>query len=246
MTPVDDRLTARALTKRFGAVTAARSVDLSVRRGETVGLFGRSGSGKSTIFQVLAGSMVADGGSLFLNGVDITPLDLDKRARLGIGYVPQSPQLFSGMTVEENLLIATEHREPDPKRRLANLERLLKAYGLTRWRNQKIAALSGGERRQCELAFVMATRPRFLLLDEPLTGLDPIVSATVKKRIGWVAASGVGVLVTDHKVRDALSMVDRAYVIEKGEIIASGTARDLVANDRVRAAYLGADFHAEL
>lgn len=242
MTVAGDTLSAVALTKRFGAVTAARNVDLTVRRGETVGLFGRSGSGKSTIFQMLAGTIAGDGGSVFLDGIDVTSLDLDKRSRLGIGYLPQSPQLFTGLTVEANLLITTEHREPDRARRRRTIERLLEAYGLAPWRRRKVAALSGGERRQCELAFVMATQPRFLLLDEPLTGLDPLVSAVMKKRIGRLAAAGIGVLVTDHKVREALSMVDRAHVIDQGEIIASGVPRELVADDRVRAAYLGYDF----
>jgi lipopolysaccharide export system ATP-binding protein len=242
MTAAANALVVANLSKWFNGLAVARDVNLVVRAGEAVGLLGRSGAGKSTVFGAIAGALVPDGGRILLDGRDIGPLEVDKRAQLGVGYIPQAPQLFSELTVEQNLLIAIEHRERDRAARRRLIEELLAAYGLAGWRNRRLTALSGGERRQCEIAFVMSTRPRFMLLDEPFTGLDPIVSAAVRTRIGGMKAMGLGILVTDHKVRDALSLVDRAYIIDGGEIVASGTPAELVADERVRVAYLGTGF----
>ncbi|MBN9034619.1 MAG: LPS export ABC transporter ATP-binding protein [Rhizobiales bacterium] len=230
------------LGKQYDGVTVARNIHIAVRPGEAVGLFGRSGSGKSTIFGMMAGTLGPDAGRVVLDGADIGGLDVDKRARLGVGYIPQAPELFSELTVADNLRIAIEERVRGRTARRAAIDALIEAYGLGRWRDRRLSALSGGERRQCEIAFVMSTRPRFMLLDEPFTGLDPIVSETVRRRIARMTQAGIGVLVTDHKVREALTLVDRAYIIDDGEIIAEGRPAELTANDRVRAVYLGFGF----
>lgn len=237
-----DGLGAVGLGKQYDGVTVARNIHIAVRPGEVVGLFGRSGSGKSTIFGMMAGTLGPDVGRVVLDGADIGGLDVDKRARLGVGYIPQAPELFSELTVADNLQIAIEERVRGRAARRAAIDALIEAYGLDRWRDRRLSALSGGERRQCEIAFVMSTRPRFMLLDEPFTGLDPIVSETVRRRIARMSKAGIGVLVTDHKVREALALVDRAYIIDDGEIIAEGRPGELTANDRVRAVYLGFGF----
>ena len=230
------------LGKQYDGVTVARNIHIAVRAGEIVGLFGRSGSGKSTIFGMMAGTLPPDAGRVVLDDADIGILDVDKRARLGVGYIPQSPELFSELTVAENLQIAIEERVRGRADRRAAVDELIAAYGLGRWRDRRVSALSGGERRQCEIAFVMSTQPRFMLLDEPFTGLDPIVSETVRSRIARMTQNGIGVLMTDHKVREALPLVDRAYIIDDGEIIAEGRPGELTVNDRVRAVYLGFGF----
>jgi len=235
-------LGAIGLGKQYSGVTVARNINIAVRAGEVVGLFGRSGSGKSTIFGMMAGTLGSDAGRVVLDGAEIGALDIDKRARLGIGYIPQAPELFSELTVADNLQIAIEERVRGRAARRAAIDALVAAYGLGRWRDRRVSALSGGERRQCEIAFVMSTQPRFMLLDEPFTGLDPIISETVRGRIARMAQAGIGVLVTDHKVREALPLVDRAYIIDDGEIIAEGRPGELTANDRVRAVYLGFGF----
>jgi lipopolysaccharide export system ATP-binding protein len=235
-------LGAVGLGKQYDGMTVARNIRIAVRPGEAVGLFGRSGSGKSTIFGMMAGTLRPDAGHVVLDGADIGGLDVDKRARMGVGYIPQAPDLFSELTVADNLHIAIEGRVRGRASRRAAVDALIDAYDLGRWRDRRLSALSGGERKQCEIAFVMSTRPRFMLLDEPFTGLDPIISEKVRGRIARMAQAGIGVLVTDHKVREALPMVHRAYIIDDGEIIAEGRPGELTANDRVRAVYLGFGF----
>lgn len=228
------------LRKSFSAREVVAGVDLGVRAGEIVGLLGPSGSGKSTTFNMIAGTLRPDAGSILLDGHDVTGAGIDVRARLGLGYVPQSPVLFPRLSTQDNLRIAIETGGAAPVEPF--LTALCRAFALEDVRRTRLAHLSGGQRRRVEIAFALCGRPRFLLLDEPFAGLDPIVSDQLSGLVARLAGLGMGIVVTDHNVRYALKLVRRAYVIDGGQIIAAGGAADIVDSERVRRRFLGTDF----
>lgn len=216
-------------------------IDFSLRRGEIVGLLGPTGSGKSTCFKVLMGIVRPDRGRVSLFGRDITALGIDGRARLGLGYVPQSPELFERLSVELNLRIALDARAGRNSRTTAFLDGLIVSFGLETVRNRSVSFLSGGQRRLVEIAYAVCALPKFLLLDEPFTGLDPIVVERIAAHIRSLARAGVGVVITDHKARLTLSLAKRALVISNGLIIADGPPEDVARDARVREVFLGED-----
>ena len=235
-------LTAERLQMRYSHRMVVNDVSITVRRGEVVGLFGPSGSGKSTIFKIIIGASKPAAGRVLLAGQDLSGLPIDARARLGLGYVPQNPQLFGGLTVGQNIAIAVEANEADPGRREAFIHTLCRAFDLEALRHSRLAALSGGERKRCEIAFALAARPRFLLLDEPLAGLDPLASDEVLRMLARFSSQGMGILLTEHKVRSALSVVDRSYVVNQGSVIAEGLTQEIIESESVRTSFLGTDF----
>lgn len=235
-------LSAIGLRKSYGAREVVSGVDIAIQPGEVVGLLGASGSGKSTIFNLLTGVTRPEAGTVLLYERDITAAGLDARARLGLGYVPQSPNLFAELTAEQNLRIAIEARALNAAFSEQLLSAICRAFGLEALRKLRLANLSGGQRRRVEIAYALCGQPRILLLDEPFAGLDPIVTAKLSADITRLAGLGIGVLVTDHKVRDALALVQRAYVIDRGSIIASGCAADIIRSPTVRSVFLGSTF----
>lgn len=239
--PTADSLRAGGLCKSFAEREVVTGVDLDVRPGEIVGLLGPSGSGKSTIFNMLAGVVRPDAGAVVLDKRDVTGAGIDVRARLGLGYVPQSPALFPHLTAQDNLKIAIEASGMAASME-AFLATLCRAFSLEEARGTRLANLSGGQRRRVEIAIALCSRPRFLLLDEPFAGLDPIVSDQLAALVARLARLGMGIIVTDHNVRYALKLVQRAYVIDDGRIIAAGSATDIVGSRQVRQRFLGMDF----
>ncbi len=228
--------------KRFRKRPVVRDVSISVQRGEAVGLLGPNGAGKTTCFYIITGLITPDSGSVSLDGHDLTSLPMYRRARLGIGYLPQEASIFRGMTVEQNIRATVEVTEPDRSRREAMIEDLLAEFSITHLRRTPALALSGGERRRVEIARALACRPHFILLDEPLAGIDPIAVADIRQLIGHLKDRGIGVLITDHNVRETLEVVDRAYIIHEGVVLMSGRPDEIVANDEVRRVYLGERF----
>jgi lipopolysaccharide export system ATP-binding protein len=235
-------LFARHLAKSYVDYPVVGDVSLFVRRAETVALLGPGGAGKSTVFRLLIGILQPDAGRIFLEGVDITEIPVYERARRGLSYLPQEPSVIRTLTVEQNLLFALEAREPDAARRHAIVDELLIIFGIQDVRATRAGRISGGERRRCEIARTMAGRPKFVLLDEPFAGLDPLGITDMRAAIGLLTKHGVGVLITDHNIRDTLSFVDRAYIIDSGRILMEGSASEVIANPEVRRAYLGAGF----
>ncbi|AVO43769.1 LPS export ABC transporter ATP-binding protein [Phreatobacter cathodiphilus] len=235
-------LIARRLTKAHDGRPTVRGVDLALRRGEVVGLLGPNGAGKTTTFSMIAGMQVPDSGVVMLDDKNITRLPLFMRARMGLGYLPQEASIFRGSSVEDNILIVLESLIADRKALRARLDGLLEEFGITHVRRSKAGALSGGERRRLEIARTLASDPSFILLDEPFAGVDPIAVTEVRILVRKLSARGIGVLVTDHNVRETLSLVDRAYILDGGLILASGSVEHIVADPRVKAVYLGADF----
>jgi lipopolysaccharide export system ATP-binding protein len=238
----DSGLEAVRLDKRYNRRPVVRDLSLSLRRGEVVGLLGPNGAGKTTTFHILCGLISADSGAVLLDGRDITRLPMFRRARLGIGYLPQESSVFRGLSVADNLRAVLELTEPDRAEREAMIAALLEEFDLTRLGDTPAAALSGGERRRVEIARALAARPHFILLDEPLAGVDPIAVAEMRGLIGALCERGIGVLITDHKVRETLELVDRAYVLHEGAVLAAGPPGELVADERVIETYLGRDF----
>jgi lipopolysaccharide export system ATP-binding protein len=237
-----DGLAARGIGKRFRQRPVLRDVSLHVRRGEAVGLLGPNGAGKTTCFYVMTGLLQADGGTIVLDGHDITPLPMYRRARLGVGYLPQEASIFRGMSVEENIRAILEIAEPVRHRRAAVLDELLAEFSLTHLRRTPALALSGGERRRVEIARALASSPSFVLLDEPLAGIDPIAVGEIRDLIAQLKHRGIGVLITDHNVRDTLGMVDRAYILHEGQVMMEGPPHEIVADEGVRRVYLGQRF----
>jgi lipopolysaccharide export system ATP-binding protein len=235
-------LEVRNLGKRFKARLVLRDVDLRVRRGEAVGLLGPNGAGKTTCFYLITGLLQADQGTVCLDGRDITDLQMYQRARLGIGYLPQEASIFRGLTVEANIRAVLELVEPDAARRAAELERLLAEFSLTHLRRAPALELSGGERRRVEIARALASHPSFILLDEPLAGIDPINVNDIRNLVAHLKHRGLGVLITDHNVRDTLDIIDRAYILHEGHVLKEGTPAEIVADERVRRVYLGERF----
>jgi lipopolysaccharide export system ATP-binding protein len=238
----DDGLVAMGLRKSFGRRPVVRGVNLSVRRGEAVGLLGPNGAGKTTVFYMITGLIAADQGTISLDGTDITALPMYQRARLGIGYLPQESSIFRGLTVEDNIRAVLELIEPSRKRRESELRELLDEFSVSHLRHSPAVALSGGERRRVEIARALATRPQFMLLDEPFAGIDPIAIGDIRQLVRQLTARGIGVLITDHNVRETLELIDRALIIHEGEVLTEGTPTEIVNNADVRRFYLGEGF----
>ncbi|HVZ67822.1 MAG TPA: LPS export ABC transporter ATP-binding protein [Rhizomicrobium sp.] len=228
--------------KSFRKRPVVRSVSLSLRRGEVVGLLGPNGAGKTTCFYMISGLIPADTGTIEVDGHDVTHLPMYRRARLGIGYLPQEASIFRGLTAEENIRATAELIEQDPGRLESMVEELLAEFGLTHVRHTPAIALSGGERRRVEIARALATHPSYILLDEPLAGIDPIAVGEIRDLVKHLKDRGIGVLITDHNVRDALEMIDRAYIIHEGHVLKEGLPSDIVGDRDVRRVYLGERF----
>jgi lipopolysaccharide export system ATP-binding protein len=237
-----DYLAAFELEKRFGTRQVVRGASLYVRRGEAVGLLGPNGAGKTTVFYMITGLIKADRGLIELEGHNITPLPMYQRARLGIGYLPQEASIFRGLNVEDNIRAVLEVVEPDRKRREDDLNALLEEFHITKLRKTPSIALSGGERRRVEIARALASRPSFMLLDEPFAGIDPIAVGDIQKLVRHLTNRGIGVLITDHNVRETLGLTDRAYIIYAGEVLMEGHPDEIVNNPEVRRLYLGEEF----
>ena len=235
-------LAARMICKAYRGRQVVREVSLNVRRGEAVGLLGANGAGKTTAFYMITGLVKADRGAILFDGHDITHLPMYRRARLGIGYLPQEASIFRGLTVEQNILAVLEVTEPNRRKRYDELDRLLEEFHIASLRKAPAIALSGGERRRCEIARALAGRPSFMLLDEPFAGIDPIAVGDIQALVRHLTARGIGVLITDHNVRETLGLIDRAYIIHAGEVLTHGRAEEVVANADVRRLYLGEGF----
>ena len=235
-------LVATNLGKRFRKRPVVRNVSLSVQRGEAVGLLGPNGAGKTTCFYLIVGLVRPDYGRISLDGADITTLPMCRRARLGLGYLPQEASIFRGLTVEENIRAVLEVAEPDRDRREAMLDELLAEFSISHLRRTPSLALSGGERRRVEIARALATHPNFILLDEPLAGIDPIAVAEIRDLVAHLKDREIGVLITDHNVRETLEIIDRAYILHDGQVMMEGKPQDIVAHDGVRRVYLGERF----
>jgi lipopolysaccharide export system ATP-binding protein len=235
-------LAIHGVEKSFGGRKVVKGVTLYVRRGEAVGLLGPNGAGKTTVFYMITGLIKADRGRIELDGYDVTSLPMYQRARLGIGYLPQEASIFRGLNVEENIRSVLEVVEPDRRRREADLNALLEEFNIARLRKTPTIALSGGERRRVEIARALATRPSYMLLDEPFAGIDPIAVGDIQTLVRHLTNRGIGVLITDHNVRETLGLTDRAYIIYSGEVLMEGRADDIVNNPDVRRLYLGEEF----
>ena len=236
------RLTVSNVVKSFKKRTVVRGVSLELNRGEAVGLLGPNGAGKTTVFYMITGLIPADEGSIKIDGQDVTKLPMYRRARLGIGYLPQEASIFRGLTVEENILAVLETVEPSKHERQIQLDALLEEFHITRLRTSPSMRLSGGERRRVEIARSLATRPSFMLLDEPFAGIDPIAVNDIRALVRHLTQRGIGVLITDHNVRETLGICQRAYILNDGEVIASGPPEAILADRKVREVYLGEDF----
>src|SRR5690242_17793460 len=235
-------LSVTKIGKSFNKRPVVRSVSLSLRRGEAVGLLGPNGAGKTTCFYMITGLIPADAGTIEVDGHDVTHLPMYRRARLGIGYLPQEASIFRGLTAEENIRATAELIEQDPGRLESMVEDLLAEFGLLHVRHTPSIALSGGERRRVEIARALATHPSYILLDEPLAGIDPIAVGEIRDLVKHLKDRGIGVLITDHNVRDALEMIDRAYIIHEGHVLKEGLPSDIVGDRDVRRVYLGERF----
>jgi lipopolysaccharide export system ATP-binding protein len=235
-------LAVHSVEKSFGTRQVVRGVSIYVRRGEAVGLLGPNGAGKTTVFYMITGLIKADRGSIELDGHDVTKLPMYQRARLGIGYLPQEASIFRGLTVEQNIRAVLEVVEPSRKKREAELNSLLDEFNITRLRKTPSIALSGGERRRVEIARALATRPNYMLLDEPFAGIDPIAVGDIQDLVRHLTNRGIGVLITDHNVRETLGLTDRAYIVYAGEILTEGSPDDIVNDPDVRRLYLGEEF----
>jgi lipopolysaccharide export system ATP-binding protein len=237
-----DYLAAYGVEKSYGGRKVVKDVSLYVRRGEAVGLLGPNGAGKTTAFYMITGLVKADRGQIELDGYDVTHLPMYQRARLGIGYLPQEASIFRGLNVEDNIRSVLEVVEPDRRRRDADLNALLEEFGITRHRKTPSIALSGGERRRVEIARALASRPSYMLLDEPFAGIDPKAVIEIQRLVRHLTNRGIGVLITDHNVRETLALTDRSYIIYSGEVLMEGRQDDIVNDPEVRRLYLGEDF----
>jgi lipopolysaccharide export system ATP-binding protein len=235
-------LAVHSVEKSFGTRQVVRGVSIYVRRGEAVGLLGPNGAGKTTVFYMITGLIKADRGAIELDGHDVTRLPMYQRARLGIGYLPQEASIFRGLSVEQNIRAVLEVVEPSKKKREAELDSLLDEFNITRLRKSPSIALSGGERRRVEIARALATRPNYMLLDEPFAGIDPIAVGDIQDLVRHLTNRGIGVLITDHNVRETLGLTDRAYIVYAGEILTEGSPEEIVNNPDVRRLYLGEEF----
>jgi lipopolysaccharide export system ATP-binding protein len=237
-----DWLVARNLRRAFKGRVVVEDVTLGVKRGEAVGLLGPNGAGKTTVFYMITGLIRPDSGSIEIDGLDVTHLPMYQRARLGVGYLPQEASIFRGMSVENNIRAVLEIVESDRALREDDLEALLEEFHIAHLRKAPAISLSGGERRRCEIARALATRPAFMLLDEPFAGIDPIAVGDIQKLVRHLTRRGIGVLITDHNVRETLGLIDRAYILHSGRVLTEGRAVDIVSNPDVRRVYLGERF----
>ncbi len=235
-------LVATGLGKRYRKRPVVRGVSLNLRRGEAVGLLGPNGAGKTTTFYMITGLVRPDEGKVVLDGHDVTDLPMYRRARLGLGYLPQEASIFRGLSVEDNVRAALELVEPRRDRRDAMLDALLAEFGIAHLRRAPALALSGGERRRCEIARALATQPSYILLDEPLAGIDPIAVAEIRDLVKHLKDRGIGVLITEHNVRETLEIIDRAYILHDGMVLMEGLPQEIVAHEGVRRVYLGERF----
>ncbi|WP_373741150.1 LPS export ABC transporter ATP-binding protein [Neisseria sp.] len=242
MTDTRSRLVAQNLQKTFKKRQVVKNFTLEIESGEVIGLLGPNGAGKTTSFYMIVGLIAADAGSVTLDGRELRHLPIHERARLGVGYLPQEASIFRKMTVEQNIRAILEISAADKNTIDADLEKLLADLNIGHLRNSPAPALSGGERRRVEIARVLAMKPRFILLDEPFAGVDPIAVIDIQKIIDFLKQRGIGVLITDHNVRETLRICDRAYIISDGTVLASGHPEELVNNEQVRAVYLGENF----
>lgn len=230
------------LGKSYAKRPVVRNVSLQVRRGEAVGLLGPNGAGKTTCFYMITGLIRPNYGQIILDGSDITPLPMYRRARLGVGYLPQEASIFRGLTVEQNIMAVLEVSEPMAENRQIMLDELLGEFSITHLRNTPAIALSGGERRRVEIARALASKPSFILLDEPLAGIDPIAVSEIRELVSHLKDRGIGVLITEHNVRETLEIIDRAYIIHDGTVLMEGKPSEIIDNVDVRRVYLGESF----
>ena len=228
--------------KSYRRRQVVRGVDLELQRGEAVGLLGPNGAGKTTTFYMITGLVAADNGRIEIDGRDVTRLPMYRRSRLGLGYLPQEASIFRGLSVEKNIMAVLELTEPDADKRRARLDELLEEFSVTRLRDSPATALSGGERRRVEIARCLASDPSFVLLDEPFAGVDPIAVSDIRDLVKHLKNRGIGVLITDHNVRETLDIVDRAYILHDGQVLMSGAPGDVVRDENVRRVYLGESF----
>ena len=244
--PADDRpgLVVDRIGKSFGGRTVVKSVSLRLRRGEVAGLLGPNGAGKTTCFYMITGLIPADYGAISLDGQDITRQPMYQRARAGVGYLPQETSIFRGMTVEENVMAIVELRLKSRAAIRAKVTELLDELRISHLRTSPAVSLSGGERRRVEIARALASEPAFMLLDEPFAGIDPLAIADIRDVIGYLKARGIGILITDHNVRETLDIIDRASIIHAGEVLFEGAPEEVLANPEVRRVYLGERFEA--
>jgi lipopolysaccharide export system ATP-binding protein len=239
---VTGALVATGVGKVYKRRPVVRNVSVNVRRGEAVGLLGPNGAGKTTTFYMIVGLVRPDTGSIQLDGADITGMPMYRRARLGIGYLPQEASVFRGLNVEQNVMATLELVEPDRDRRDQMLDELLAEFGIGHLRRTPALALSGGERRRVEIARALATQPSYILLDEPLAGIDPIAVGEIRDLVSHLKDRGIGVLITDHNVRETLEIIDRAYIMHDGQVLMEGRPHEVVAHEGVRRVYLGERF----
>ena len=230
------------LRKSYKKRLVLRDVSLYLNRGEVVALLGPNGSGKTTCFYTIAGLLTPEAGQVVLDGRDVTALPMYRRARLGIGYLPQEVSIFRGLSAEDNILAVLEIAEPDRHKRREKLEELLSEFSITHIRHAPALALSGGERRRVEIARCLAADPKYLLLDEPFAGVDPIAVGEIRHLVHDLKSRGIGVLITDHNVRETLEIVDRAYILHDGKVLMTGTTDEIVQDETVRRVYLGENF----
>ncbi len=242
VTPGDAGLVIRSLRKSYRKRMVIRDVSMRLNRGEVVALLGPNGSGKTTCFYAIAGLITPEAGQVVIDGRDVTSLPMYRRARLGIGYLPQEVSIFRGLNVEDNILAVLEITEEDRHKRRERLEELLTEFSITHIRRAPALALSGGERRRVEIARCLAADPKYLLLDEPFAGVDPIAVGEIRHLVQDLKGRGIGVLITDHNVRETLEIVDRAYILHDGRVLMSGTTEEVVRDENVRRVYLGQNF----
>ncbi len=235
-------LSAKNLGKKYGKKTVIRDISFDIKQGEVVGLLGPNGAGKTTCFYMIVGLVQVGQGNIFIDQIDITNMPMYQRARLGVGYLPQEASIFRDMNVEDNIYSIIEIIEKNPAKRKARLEELLQEFSITHIRKSHALSLSGGERRRVEIARALASNPSFILLDEPFAGVDPIAVNDIRVMVTHLTRKNIGVLITDHNVRETLSIVDRAYIVYDGMILTSGSKDEIVNNIEVKKVYLGEDF----
>ena len=239
---LDDGLIINKVSKTYGNKKVVRDISLSIQRGEIVGLLGPNGAGKTTTFYMIVGLIKPDSGSILLDKIDISSTPIYSRGKKGLGYLPQEPSIFRGMNVEDNLLSIIEVVEKDKNKHQIILEGLLNEFNISHVKKSKSIVLSGGERRRLEIARTLASRPKFLLLDEPLTGIDPVSIEEIKTIIKTLTKKNIGVLITDHNVRETLKIVDRVYIVNEGTIYFQGSPHEAVSDEKIKKFYLGSDF----
>ena len=239
---LDDGLIINKVSKTYGNKKVVRDISISIKRGEIVGLLGPNGAGKTTTFYMIVGLVKPDGGSIILDKIDITKVPIYSRGIKGIGYLPQEPSIFRGMNVEDNLLSIIEVVEKDKNKHQIILQSLLNEFNINHVKKSKSIVLSGGERRRLEIARTLASNPKYLLLDEPLTGIDPVSIEEIKTIIGKLAKKNIGVLITDHNVRETLKIVNKVYIVNEGSIFFNGSPDDAVRDEKIKKFYLGSEF----